>query len=78
VIEWQPIETAPRDSTRIIVAWNDFFFENAIGMAPQTAWFHKKKNDWVEWDSENMCIYKVKTPDLWMPIPFPRYINSKN
>lgn len=63
--EWQPIETAPRDGTRIRL-WHNQSHE---GYATTGEW------DGKEW---TMCNYFISTdrrmftqPNVWLPLPPP-------
>jgi len=65
-VNWQPIETAPRDGTRIL-GWYNGVYERNIGeyvvvfysAIPYRTWF----------DSTGMPIDGA--PDKWMPLPPP-------
>lgn len=57
--EWQPIETAPKDGTDILVG-----FAGQDRPPVVVGWF----DDWLEYDSVN--ILKGK-PTHWMPLPEP-------
>ena len=62
--EWKPIETAPKDGTRILLATNDYVFEG---------YWHQYSPHCDGWwkvsDIENLgnTIY----PTHWMPLPEP-------
>ena len=57
VTGWQPIETAPKDETDILLG-----FANHLRPAVVCGWF----GDWTEYDSTNVC---KGTPTHWMPLP---------
>lgn len=64
-MEWQPIETAPKDGTAIIGAWDSKIFENRWFIHPvifeNGIWIHY-------WDQdEDHVLY----PTHWMPLPEP-------
>jgi len=63
--KWQPIETAPRDGTRIIVNQSNTMFHKFAevhwGQAPNY------KIGWVGHDNEG--TYLSKNPTHWMPLP---------
>ena len=65
--EWQPIETAPRDGTWVLVCGN--------GWAVTTAWYAMNervgKAYWkadTEWDDDYLAD---RLPTHWMPLPEP-------
>jgi hypothetical protein len=69
--EWQPIETAPMDGTRILV----FFKRSGIGVR-EVAWMEPANADWESW-----CVDDLKHGPFplrrwcdgdathWMPLP---------
>jgi len=61
--EWQPIETAPKDGTIIIVS------APAVGAARWSR-FRDIEGYW-EWFSGGTC-----DPDYWMPLPSPPDLNG--
>ena len=63
VPQWQPIETAPKDGTRILGAWPQLRKWWTI----QPVFFHC--GDWIHgWDEdEDLALY----PTHWMPLPTP-------
>lgn len=63
--EWQPIETAPKDSTQILAyAFNERFGNMFYGVAE---WATKKSADTVAgW----FWPYAIR-PTHWMPLPTP-------
>lgn len=60
-MEWQPIETVPRDRSNVIVAQ---FFEGEWWIA--VAWFDQWDGSWVESNIGFDC-----EPSHWMPLPKP-------
>ena len=64
---WQPIETAPRDGTKIDI-WVDFVDG---GERYTEAFFYTKENAFA-WDSEDdglRVIFNKTPPKYWFPIP---------
>ena len=62
ITEWQPIETAPRDGTQILLyqRWkDDTLLRSAIDLG---VWDSEKK----AW---NCHLYNIDDPSHWMPIP---------
>ena len=59
-MNWQPIETAPRDGTEILL-WEQEFDLYAVGI------FSELQQEWIGWEewSEPM------NPSHWMPLPEP-------
>lgn len=62
-MEWQPIETAPKDGRHILV-WSS-------GDECEMVYFCRESNMWAtSWESDldynNLCI-----PKFWMPLPQP-------
>lgn len=60
VAEWQPIETAPKDGTRVLIADED------VWMAVARFW--PCNMFWIEDAASGM---KLNQPSHWMPIPAP-------
>lgn len=65
VQQWQPIETAPKDGTRVILAWGGksiggFFLDNSRSQIP-----------WSGWRTESMVPMPAGQPSHWMPLPPP-------
>ena len=73
--EWQPIETAPKDGTRVLL------FFPVFGTAPRQefgCWdqqpYHKKPNPYWSGDCERTyggLWYRSNPPTHWMPPPAP-------
>lgn len=71
-MDWQPIETAPKDGTSILVGCNYYRY----GKSQVTLVWHDR-GMWIEgsyWDNEEeeyvaaQCEFK---PSHWMPLPDP-------
>jgi hypothetical protein len=61
--EWQPIETAPKDGTRVILSWggksiNGFYLDNSRTATP-----------WAGWRVESMVVEPPGKPTHWQPFP---------
>ena len=54
---WQPIETAPKDGTQVLLYWPIWSDTPGIG-----CWL---KNEWVV----EGALYSVEGPTHWMPLP---------
>lgn len=70
-MNWQPIETAPRDGTIVLVACN-------LGIC--TAQYYELSRSWFVTDSEGMIVWiggdrgeimRVENPTHWAPIDRP-------
>jgi hypothetical protein len=57
--EWQPIETAPRDGTKVLVCYSD---GSTYGFWPMVAWYEEKPQ--LPWDTALMARY-VHNEDMW-------------
>jgi hypothetical protein len=70
VVEWQPIETAPMDGTRVLVrngSEGGYYTEPFdIGVAEWSCCFGKK-----QWGSVACCDVSYYKPTHWMPLPKP-------
>ena len=63
--EWQPIETAPKDETTILVKRKD-----AYGWTTTTAFWSTDSDRWVlDCPGEYAEDYEFKNPSHWMPGP---------
>lgn len=63
---WLPMETAPRDGTRVILEWagkpiNGFYLDNS-----------KTDRPWAGWRTESMVASPPGDPTGWMPFPAAR------
>ena len=61
--QWQPIESAPKDGTHILVctAGSDYY-------AVTVHWFDNNWHETMSWDGE-LAIYELKKPTHWIGIP---------
>lgn len=76
-MEWQPIETAPRDSSKILVAYKNAFGEWRV----KEAWWAMPYEDapfdqcWWCVDGNSMLLDSSQSPGIgathWMPLPEP-------
>jgi hypothetical protein len=60
-VKWQPISTAPKDGTDILIAYRDGYFgcmSVALTCWGETSWRHLFSNEYI-----------TDTPTCWMPIP---------
>ena len=64
--QWQPIETAPRDGTYILLGW---FLEGGGGGHPEVAFWHSTKQLWCS--SRLLNAEGYYSPTHWMPLPDP-------
>lgn len=63
--DWQPLDTAPKDGTRVILSWggkaiNGFFLDNSRCSTP-----------WAGWRVESMVAQPAGQPTHWQPFPPP-------
>ena len=71
-MEWQPIETAPKDGTKILVF-------TAMGEIEMSEWYVSKnyRYDHIEGDvykkvlDEEVGLWNSNYPTHWMPLPKP-------
>ena len=63
-MEWQPIETAPKDGTSILIYAEDSVIE---------AYFSDDLNEWspvtLDCHGCGCCGMDYPTPEYWMPLP---------
>jgi hypothetical protein len=76
-MEWQPIETAPKDVDRILIAdagavevgewvpWTTYVSDLQAG------WRDAKYEDGDEWGSKRTFDQNKRQPTHWMPLPSP-------
>ena len=63
--EWQPIETAPKDGTEILLAWRMEHFCN--WMMEVAVWSDSRERWILAWDGD-----EIEKPDMrWTPLPEP-------
>jgi hypothetical protein len=75
-MEWQPIETAPKDGS-LILCGNKM--EIAIASWSTSAWVSKKQDDgsygaWLVFDARSDS--ETISPSHWMPLPDPPQIKE--
>jgi hypothetical protein len=64
VSEWRPIDSAPRDGTRVILGWDSG--------EPSRFGFHQRNADWKGWRATSLEIgFPKKPPTHWQPMPTP-------
>lgn len=63
--EWQPIETAPEDGTKILA-----YSPRAPGSKIRVTWYRKAEDNasYIGWGEFNMDYWP---PTHWMPLPTP-------
>jgi hypothetical protein len=61
-MEWQPIETAPKDGTPILI------YETTLGPVTYVCFWNSFHEYWVEAEGEQ---YSSFNPTHWMPLPEP-------
>lgn len=63
---WQPIETAPRDGTFVILCAFDVILDGGIRYTsdPYCSWRFKDSNEWAGWPHRF-------PPTHWLPLPEP-------
>ena len=61
---WQPIESAPKDGTRILLGWK---LQEAVIVA---RWVAPDTRGDLVWELDEDGSY-VKAPTHWMPLPEP-------
>ena len=68
-MEWQPIETAPKDGTKVLL--------HCVGGGPFTPceWIEdgliSEEGFWSWWQADPVFFVEVKNPTHWMPLPEP-------
>jgi hypothetical protein len=66
---WQPIETAPRDGTPMLV-WIRFESDPA-GFIAVCKWVEHPRYPWKPTDTDASGAYATRGPTHWMPLPDP-------
>lgn len=65
-MDWQPIETAPRDGTKVD-GWT------VLAERWTNVWWEGTKNDWMHWWADNWGGVGAQRlgcqPTHWMPLP---------
>lgn len=70
--EWQPIETAPKDGTKILVACAYGGVEISEWCELERFhWEHVDGNLWRKVEEEPSCFWNSNHPTHWMPLPPP-------
>lgn len=66
-VNWQPIETAPKDASRVLVSWG-----NPAEDATFCRWFLNRRTGTEFWNDEiELDHYENETnpPKYWLPLP---------
>ena len=66
--EWQPIETAPKDGTRVLIAWNNGCDKGVVSAYWEPGYFGNI--GWTEFQLRS-DYWGPDTPTHWMPLPKP-------
>jgi hypothetical protein len=64
--EWQPIETAPRDETAVLLYFPGSWETDGV----RVGWWHEGAWYEHEWSSNPMTDF-YEEPTHWMPLPHP-------
>ena len=76
-LQWQPIETAPKDGTRVLVCADIWMWDRTIDKevtAPQTLIAEWRDREWAvdDWNYDCCgCSPETVKPAHWMPLPEP-------
>jgi hypothetical protein len=65
-MEWQPMETAPKDGT-VIGVWS----AREPGIVRRAAWGRFGKSQHYGWITATKGCYLSNVPTHWMPLPAP-------
>lgn len=65
--EWQPIETAPRDGSRVLV-WSKHYIWNGVYTA---YWGRNGELNPFSWIGGHCRVSHIDHPTHWMPLPEP-------
>jgi hypothetical protein len=60
-VDWQPIETAPKDGTEVLITGK---FPNGVWFT-EISWFNRHKGQWPG--------RSLDPPTHWMPLPAPPF-----
>jgi hypothetical protein len=66
--EWQPIETAPKDGTRILLGY--YYFQDEGGGSQLVAFWHQTHRMWCS-TYQLFVDDSPFAPTHWMPLPPP-------
>lgn len=74
-MEWQPIETAPKDKTIVVFDPNQQTTRVVEWMTAmedgEGAWIYAAKRAWEEPMKGEAIAFYVSSPTHWMPLPEP-------
>lgn len=73
--EWQPIETAPKDGTGILVS---FFNFNGLHSFIALAWYSESEEGWRAMSEHGYGPMDTVEPNFWMPLPAPPIKGNDN
>jgi hypothetical protein len=66
--EWQPIETAPKDGTPVLVCWRGKHFHPIVGHCESDVWGYLN-------DDMSFSTFKLQPTD-WTPLPTPAGVDD--
>ena len=66
--DWQPIATAPKDGTRVLLDWTD---ETGRQVPIQAGFWHVRENAWCDTHHPLHGQGAHQQPTHWMPLPEP-------
>jgi hypothetical protein len=72
--EWQPIETAPKDGTRILALIRQSDYIKILHWEPDSSYERTKYPEYHQWFDG----YTHWIPSHWMPLPSPPLRNREN
>lgn len=75
-LEWQPIETAPRDAENILLFWPLDHLDSASFKRIKIGWWSETQRGWV-WQDRAFRTYSSE-PTHWMPLPPPPSPETKD
>lgn len=71
-MNWQPIETAPKDDTRILLADHEYVAIGRWRLAIQADEGWQEREAWMTWDCEDALFSgRFDNPTHWAPLPSP-------